>query len=593
MSAFYSQSPKNINLDFQIDKGTSRKEKKFRDPLHSYYADFLPTNLEDLIAFNEVIFHSSTDVKSSLTKYIKYVLAGLEVELKHSPSDNSEAEAIKDKIEKDMGLLNLIQEMGLDFYLAGNVAPIILVPKTKFITCPSCGHTFKFSSVNKSVAGVDEKKGRLLYTMQKRCPSCDGALEKLPASEKVDTSAEAVNIIRWPVSHIHIEKSPFSNNAKYYLDFPRVLEQEYLKKSQVFLNDTPEAILYSIYSKKMFLMNDDYIFFMKARPIAASFGKFGMPPITDAIFRFIHAELLKRGNEAISLDHTVPMDVLFPNIPSSATGGIIPFNVAQYKSEVKNMIIGHRNDATRINFLPFPLGVQTLKGNGKALNLMPEIEGAEAKIADSFGIPREFFTGTLNFTAAPLALQLMENQMRDVYDSFNLFLRHLLRVLSQNNISIFSNIKSIKLREFKTKDNYERTQRMDSLFQMGKISNKTYMEETGIDLQEEAALISKEQKELLDRQIEEQKDAAKVTLSFGEQAKQIVEEGGMGAISNPYSPQNIQEKAEIMAQEMLQGDPNAAKSQLMQLKGQDYVLYSVVRTRYQELKYQMEKDTNV
>lgn len=578
--------------DIRVNYQKEGSGSKFRDPLHSYYAEFMPQNLDELMAFNEIVYHSSTDVKSSLQKFIRYIASNLKIEFKETPSDNEAMEDLKKKITKDLGLLAFIQNVGEDYYIGGNVGTLILPPRNKFFKCDSCGHKFKFSSVTKSVAGVDPNSSRLLYKITDTCPHCEALLGHLPAIEETDVNAESLNLINWPVSYIAVEKSPFSNNAVYYLDFPQVFEKEYMSKSQVFLNDTPENLLHAIHLKKKFQMNPAYFNFLKAKPISSSFGKFGMPPLTDAIFRFIHAEILKRGNEAISLDHTIPLDIIHPNLPNSGGigGGIVAMDLHNHKAKIKEIIDNHRKDATRVNFLPFPIGIQQLKNSGRALNLQGDIEAAEMKIADSFGVPREFFAGTLNITAAPLALKLLENQMREIYDALNNLLSKILKVMHASDIRLFKNIKSISLEEFKTADNVEYSASLRELYLSGKVSNKTYGAHVGINLQEESKLMRQELRESMKESIATSRDEENVTMSFGEQAKQIVESGGMGGVINPHHPDNVTMQAEQIAQELVLGDPNQAKSYLAQLKGQDYVMYSVVRTRYQELKYQNDKE---
>jgi hypothetical protein len=134
-------------------------------------------------------------------------------------------------------------------------------------------------------------------------------------------------------------------------------------------------------------------------------------------------------------------------------------------------------------------------------------------------------------------------------------------------------------------DDVQQKQLVMNLWQQQIVSKTTVAETHGIDLKEEQDRIKTEQIADLRLQAEMQVEAEKMQNSLAEQAKQMAAQGQPPGLN--YDQQAVIAEADGVAQEMMNMDEGMRRSQLSALQAEDYVMYSVVIQRIEQLQLDM------
>ena len=118
---------------------------------------------------------------------------------------------------------------------------------------------------------------------------------------------------------------------------------------------------------------------------------------------------------------------------------------------------------------------------------------------------------------------------------------------------------------------------------MGMVSKTTVADAHGIDIAEEREKIKQENLTDARFQKELELDMMDLQKDLSQQARQMAaQQQGAGGLS--YDQQAVIAEAENIAMQLLQTDPGTRKSQLASLQAEDYVMYSVVIQRMEQMQ---------
>jgi hypothetical protein len=231
-------------------------------------------------------------------------------------------------------------------------------------------------------------------------------------------------------------------------------------------------------------------------------------------------------------------------------------------------------DPSAVQVTPFPVGTETILGDGKLLSLNQEIEQLEGNIANSLGIPIEFIKGGLSYTAQGSSLRLLENQLArlssNLEDVLDFVVRKVSSILDKEPIKI-------SLVPFKIIDDLAEKSAIIQLAMSGpdKISAGTLFELFNLDSVTEQKRIENEQKEQIKQQLEMQNYQQEVASNIEERAKSAAQMSN-NQFSN-INQQALMQEAQGYVDQLMQMDDGARKSQLDEMSKTNYILYSTVK----------------
>jgi hypothetical protein len=377
-------------------------------------------------------------------------------------------------------------EVGLDYHGYGNCIVSILYPFHKYLQCRMCNYKERIKRL-KYRGQWDFKNFK--YTL--RCPRCSH-FGNAKVKDEFYKSYRDIKLIRWNPTDIDIDFNPITREPEYAYKPPEKIRSKVLRKNKRYLEELPQQLIAAMKSRRPFILTRENIFHFKAPTpsLSANDEGWGYPPILPALKDSFYLQIMKKAQEAVMLEHLVPLDIMFPASADANANPYMMINLADWKSRIEGEIVKWRWDPNYKPILPIPVGHQRIGGNGRALMLTQEIRAWSEHIIAGMGVPQEFVFGGLSWSGSSVSLRMLENQLLTYRTMHEHFLKHFLIP----NIARFMGWReiSVHMREFKMADDMQMKQMLMSLNQMRKISDKTLLSEFGKDSLEEAKMIEQE-----------------------------------------------------------------------------------------------------
>jgi len=541
------------------------------NPLFDFLTTFVPRRLKTLFQYCEYLYYNSPQIFAALNKFAIYPVTDIIYE-----TDNEALRKnYKNLLENVLHLKSILVKTGIDRHVYGNSFSSIYFPFERFLKCPACQN-------ERNIRFIDYKFQIPTLEFKYTCPSC-GKPVKGEVIDRKTKVASNINLIRWDPKQIDIEMNPITGECDYYYEIPGTLQERVKHGDTALINTMPMVFLETIAENKIFKFAPGQIYHMRADAPAGIDASWGFPPLTSTIKQFFYVAVLRKANEAISLEHIVPFRVLHPQQISANADPVITISLANWIEEMKTNIKAWRRDPLHIMFAPVAMGVTTLGGQGRALMLTQEIKEAEENIIASMGIPREFLYGGLSATGSGVTLRMLENQLLNYTTE--------LVALGQwisNRCGTFLGWAHIQLdlEPFKLVDDVQQKMALvQANAQTGgqMLSNTSLANMFGRDLSEERDLRMQETIDEFKFQNDLQQKMQELQTSLSSQAQSMAQQPSPG-----YNQQQIIASADGLVQQFMLMDPNTRRSQLDSLQAEDYVMYSVVIQRLEEMQTQQE-----
>ncbi len=442
-------------------------------------------------------------------------------------------------------------EAGLDYHTYGNCVVSILYPFHKHLKCGSCGFKERIKRLKRK---KDWDFRNFEYTMS--CPKC-GAHGKAEVEDVFYRSYRDIKLIRWNPSDLDIDFNPITQKSEYAYRIPDGMRRRVLQKNSKYLEETPKRFIEAMKSKRPVVLTRENIFHFKAPTpsLSGNDAGWGYPPILPALKDSFYLQIMKKAQEAVMLEHLVPLDILFPSSTDANANPYTTINLSDWKTRIERELSKWRGDPNYKPILPLPVGYQRVGGNGRALMLTQEVRAWSEHIIVGMGVPQEFAFGGLSWTGSSVSLRMLENNFLSYRDMHEHFLKHFLI----SSVARFMGWKEIgvHMKAFKMADDVQSKQLLMSLNQMRKVSDQTLLAEFDKDALDELRIIEKE----LRRNLEVTKLDTMYKAQIQGESQQIATKYQMKA-------QDIQMAAQRRAAEQQQGEQAPPEQQQEQPGGE-------------------------
>lgn len=539
----------------------------YGDPMRLWAHSFSSRNLKQLFRWTEYLYYNSAQIYAGTRKFAEYPITELEY-----MSDSDKLTSLYRRLLEDIvGIKRNLIKASIDLQVYGNSFTSLHLPFKRHLKCSKC----QFKQVAEV---IDYKYNPNNATFKHTCGDCNFTGESIVV-DTLQIAPEKINIVRWDPKLIQISFNSVTNESEYYLQIPSELKSKVMGGDKHLISTLPKPILETISKEELFKFNHDEIFHMKSDAPAGVQSGWGYPPLVACMPLFYHASVLRKANESIALERIVPMRVMHPQAISGNADPILSLSMGKFMAEVEDNINKWRRDPNHIMMSPVAVGVSQVGGEGRALMVNAEIQQAEDNIIAAMGFPKEFVYGGLSYTGSSVTLRMLENQL----ESSVFQITQLLRWLT-NKMGRFLGWEhcQVGLGDFKMIDDVSQKQLVMQLFQMGMVSKTTVAEAHGIDIAEEREKIKQENLSDARFQKELELDMMDLQKDISQQARQMAAEQGGGGLA--YDQQAVIAKAEEIAMQFMQMDPGSRKSQLASLQAEDYVMYSVVIQRLEQMQ---------
>lgn len=455
-------------------------------PWNDHVSRQAPISIQDALYWCEYVALANQTLAAALRKLVSFFVTEIEV----TGTGRDEQKRIKDYLYNCLYIENVLNSIGLDYLVYGNVFLTIWQPIHKIVTCPNC----KYHTPFYEYALIPETKFEFVnFEIKLTCLKC-GYRGIWKRSERQDTDEKSLSIIRWNVHDIQIAVDLFSPNRKEVIyKIPGEYRSVILGGSPLAIDGAPEDFLRAIRENSDFRFDKDKIIHLYEPGLAGLrlYG-WGLSPIISNFRQTYYIEVLRRANQEICMDYIIPLRIISPEPRASAPEYGDPnliTNMSNTQASLASIIKNWRKDPTGWYSCPFPIRYQVLGAEGQRIIPAPILQQANVDLITSLGLPVEFYQGSLQAQAAPVALRLLEGTWSSLSRMLNTFLRILASELSR----IFRwDSFELKLQRPSYADDINKQMAKLQLAMSGAISQTTGLQTLGLSQEEE-----------LDRKIEE------------------------------------------------------------------------------------------
>jgi len=550
--------------------GAGVLDSNYADPMKLWAHTFSPRNLKQLFRWTEYLYYNSAQIYAGVKKFAEYPIT----EINYLTDSPSLQDKYQDVLEETIGIKRALIRASLDLHVYGNSFTSVHFPFKRFLVCSDCGAKTDINFCDFTI-----KISKLDFILT--CAHCDSK-GKAEVEDKRVLDPSGINIVRWDPKLIEVSHNPVTSENEYYYNIPSDIVSKVKSGDKHLLTTLPYSVLEAIKEDSLYKFESSEIYHLKSDAPAGVESGWGYPPLTSTIHLFYHTSVLRKANEAIALERIVPLRILHPQATSPNADPILTLSVSGFMEQLEDNVKAWRKDPNHIMMSPVSVGVSQVGGEGRALMVSQEIQQTEDSIIAALGVPREFIYGGLSFTGSSVTLRMLENQLESATFQINNVLTWI-----THKIGAYVGWDSIKVRlgDFKMVDDVQQKQLMVNLWQGGVISKTTLAEAHGIDLGDERDRIRSES--LSDAKLDQeiQREVQDLQADIAQQAMQAASGPGLN-----YDQQQVIAEADNVAQQFAQMDPNMRKSQLATLQAEDYVMYSVVIQRLEQLDLDMQNE---
>lgn len=539
-------------------------------PLFDFLTAFAPRKLKDLFKLCEYLYFNSSQIYAALQKFCTYPVT----EITYDTTNESLKTKFKNLHDKTIKTKRKLIQAATDKFVYGNAFFSIYMPFVRFLQCKHCNQLTNITQVDYK---FKLKKLEFSYT----CASCNKATTGTVQDRKI-SRPDKVAIIRWDPKLMDIDYNPITQHSEYYYTIPKELKDRVAKGNKHVINTMPMEFLKAIKEDKIFRFAEGQIFHMKMDAPAGIEAQWGFPPLASTIKLFFYAAVLRKANEAIALDYVVPLRIVSPKVASGNADPLLTISLDKWANEMKHSVKRWRRDPLHIMWSPIPAEVTHLGGQARALMTLGEVQAAEDNIIAALGLPKEFIYGGFSAMGSGIQLRVLENQLLhqtgDLNDLLQWITDKFAKLLGWQTVVV-------ELAPFKFIDDVQQKTLLLQL-QMSNpqdpwLSKKTLGEAFDVDVAEER---KNKHQEALDDARASQKLQGEMMQLQNTLAQQVQAQQAMGQQGLQYDQQQIIAQADMMVQQLMGLDPGSRRSQLHALEVEDYVMFSVVSKRLEDMQ---------
>ena len=418
-------------------RGTSTS---FPDPFMDMASMVMPDSIRDSLQWCERIVMANGVYREAISRVVSYFITDVEI-VNSGAADgdkrigHEEEQKYLDFLNDVVGIKSVLRTVALDYLIYGNSFTSLLIPFRRYLNCPAegCGFEAPLRKVfNNAAFGFSWSN----FQFHATCPRC-GYSGPWRHVDRRSGESGRITVKRWPPEEIDILWDLATGDTAYIWKIPDDYRNDIRRGDSVFkLERASWEVVEAIRDGQNLLFDPDVIYHMKEDTLAGLHSRgWGLSKVLTNFRQAYYVQVLHRYNEAIALDHVMPFRVITPQ-PRPGQGGeindpVLQINMGSFVQRVNAMLRRHRRDPGQWNVLPYPVEYSSLGGD--ATKLAPKdllAIGMETLLA-AIGIPPELYQGSLTTQAAPVALRLFEANWSHLVHQLNQFLTKLVDKIAQ------------------------------------------------------------------------------------------------------------------------------------------------------------------
>lgn len=445
----------------------------FFDVAHTY----LPTTIKQMFRWCRYYFLTNPLINATVFKLSEYPVTDIII-------DHPEQKVRKrweEYYQDHLGYRAKQVEFGLDYHCYGNTLASLGFPFDKYLRCPGCRFQERAKKIRQHWTFTNT-------SFRLTCPQCSltGEAEAYDVYYK---NAGGINIIRWNCEHVEINYNDATGETTHFYTIPPTVRNDIVIGKKDVVEGVPQVFIQAIRQQKGIVFAKDNLFHMKRATLAQQDRGWGIPLILPVLKDAFYLQIMKKAQEAILLEHIVPLRVLFPQAGSGSSDPYTSINLVDWRDHVASEIARWRYDNNYIPILPLPVGSQTIGGDGRALLLTQEIQVWSEQMMMGMGVPIEFLKGGMSYAGTNVSMRMMEN----AFLGYIIQQKHMANWVMQRVASYLNwPMASVRFKPFKMADDLQRKAFLFQLNQANKLSDTSLLADTDLNQEDEDEIMVRE-----------------------------------------------------------------------------------------------------
>jgi len=458
--------------------GNAAQGISYPSPFFDVAQTYLPTTVKQMLRWCRYYFLTSPLINSVVCKLSEYPITDLVID-----GEDATAKRWMGFIQDNLLYRSFQIEVGLDYFTYGNAFVSVGYQFDKYLSCTKCNWNKKASQCRSMWVFTN-------YAFRLTCPAC-GLTAPALVKDLYLKNPSGVKLIRWNPEDIEITYNDLTGAHTYFYTIPQSIRNDVILGRKEIVEGIPQLFIQAMREQKGLILSPDRVFHLRRPTLATIDRGWGTPLLLPVLKDTYYLQLMKKAQEAILLEHIVPMRTIFPQPASGTSDPFTSINLADWRDHVAAEIMRWRYDPNYIPIMPLPIGNQTIGGDGKALLLVPEIRETSEQIIAGMGVPRELIFGGLSYAGSNVSMRMVENMFLGYVlrhkQLFNFVMREIASFLEWPEVRGH-------FKPFKMADDIQRKAYLFQLNQANKISDTTLLADVDLSQVEENRLMIDETK---------------------------------------------------------------------------------------------------
>ncbi len=400
------------------------RDGRFPDPFCDIASMNMPTTIQSALYWCEFLLQANGVYREALRRIVSYFITDVEiVDDERRKVGKEERDKYLDFLNDTLGIKDVLHQVAMDYLTYGNSFTSVMMPFRRALSCKQCAFEAPIRKVYNtpqfSFAWQD-------FDFHATCPRCHyrGAWKHI---DRRSGDSLDVKVKRWRPQELDLLWDPLTDDVTQIWKIPDEYRTMLRKGKLHHIERASWEVIQAVKSGQNLMFDKDVVYHMKEEALAGIRNRgWGISPVLTNFRQAYYVQILQRYNEAIALDYVIPFRVLTPEKQGSGdTDPVHHLNLAGFVNRVQGMLRARDRNPARWNVLPFSIDYKALGGDATELAPKELIDQGLDTLLTSIGVPVEFYKGSLNVQAAPVALRLLEANWSHLIHKLNIFINKL------------------------------------------------------------------------------------------------------------------------------------------------------------------------
>lgn len=445
----------------------------FFDVAHTY----LPVTVKQLFKWCRYYFLTNPLINATVFKLSEYPITDIVVDHESNDVRKKWTEYLTDHLRINAQRV----EFGLDYNCYGNSCVSMGFPFKKYLYCRGCKYRDEAAKIRDHWIFTN-------FQFRLSCPRC-GFVGDATAQDFYYKNASGIKTIRWNPEDIEITYNDITGEYSYFYTIPAPVRNDIVIGRKDVVEGIPQVFIQAMRESKGVIFSKENFFHMRRPTLATQDRGWGTPLLLPVLKDTFYLQIMKKAQEAILLEHIVPLRILFPQAGSGSSDPYTTINLVDWRDQIAMEIARWRYDNNYIPILPLPVGNQSIGGDGRALMLTQEIQAWSEQIMVGMGVPREFLLGGMSYAGTNVSMRMLENMFLGYVSRQKQLVRFIVKQIAS---FLGWPEPSIRFKPFKMADDLQRKAYLFQLNQANKVSDTTLLAESDLSQDEENEIMISE-----------------------------------------------------------------------------------------------------